>query len=641
MGLFEKKVWHRTAPRPATHAIMMTRVTGRGCGPLPDLKLTHCRRVHRVHRVCAKRPVRVAFAKIHVSVVAWPVSKETGRMLTPTDPLPPPLRARPRALRWRPETFLVLACVLLPFCLFAWDAIETRASVIARGKQNIETTAAALEQHAHATLESYQLVLDLLNVHVRNLGWAELEGSSTLRDVLDGLVRDHHQIGALTLIDADGTIRVSTFFAPTPRPEIRNRDYFKILSARDDGIVIGERVASRLANGDVLNIARRIGTEDGSFRGILVLSTRPSQAFLDFWEKAIPPGAIAALLRGDGMFLARLPRPASDLKQARAPTLGLPEAAGEAKFFQGRSPLDSVERLFMLRKIGGFPAIIVHGNTMAAILEPWYDWLRTEAFVFAAAALGLVTLAWTVARHARRTRGLVDNLAAEVDRRGKAEAELEEVLLDVVDRQEADRRRIAQDLHDSLGQHVALLHLNASLIARAPHDVDRVRAGMEEQRAMAAEISQEISRLAWELRPVWLDGLGLETALRTLANVTASRGGLDVRLDINLGGRRFGESIEAAVYRAVQETATNALKHARASQLYINLEVLDGTLRAIIEDDGAGFPAHVSSKGASPPSPSGGLGLRGIRERLALVGGSLQIESMPGEGTAVTFAIPV
>ena len=158
---------------------------------------------------------------------------------------------------------------------------------------------------------------------------------------------------------------------------------------------------------------------------------------------------------------------------------------------------------------------------------------------------------------------------------------------------------------------------------------------------MAAEISQEISRLAWELRPVWLDGLGLETALRTLANVTASRGGLDVRLDINLGGRRFGESIEAAVYRAGQETATNALKHARASQLYINLEVLDGTLRAIIEDDGAGFPAHVSSKGASPPSPSGGLGLRGIRERLALVGGSLQIESMPGEGTAVTFAIPV
>ncbi len=543
--------------------------------------------------------------------------------------------------KWYSEIGLVVACLLLPVGLFIWDVMDTRAAILARGAEEIQARLAVLAEHAHATLETDQLVLGVLDEYNKHRSWDHIEASKDLHSFLDGLVQGHPQIGGLALLDSSGAIRISTFSVPNPPPNFSDRDYFVHLQANDDGMVVGERVHSRVEEGDVLNFARRLSTPDKSFKGVALVNVRPAEAFLNFWGATVPPDTTVVLARTDGRFLARFPHPDIDLTQKRAPKARVAAAVEAPQLFVGASPIDGLQRLFVMRKVNGFPLVIIHGVPLKSILSPWHARVRHDACFFGIAAVALVTLALTVIRNTRRKAKLADDLLAEVMRRGKAETDLEEVLSDIVLRQEADRKRIAQDLHDSLGQHVALLLLNVSAVARAPDDSTLVQGKMEEQKAVATEIGREVSRLAWELRPVWLDGFGLETAIATLANVTGTRSGLDIRLDMDLGGRRFGEAVEATVYRAIQEAITNSLKHAGAQHIDILLDVTGDSLRVTIEDDGIGFDVAPSEHRDLLTSPRSGLGLLGMRERLALVGGSLDIQSAPNEGTAVTLTIPV
>jgi chemotaxis family two-component system sensor kinase Cph1 len=145
-----------------------------------------------------------------------------------------------------------------------------------------------------------------------------------------------------------------------------------------------------------------------------------------------------------------------------------------------------------------------------------------------------------------------------------------------------------------------------------------------------------INRLAWEIRPTSLDDLGLQTAVEQLVQEWCERSKLKFDLQLMLNDRRLPATVETTLYRVLQEAINNVVKHADATKVGVILEANEKEVSLIVEDDGRGFswnPDHASS--------SSRLGLLGMRERLALVGGSLEIESGQDNGTTIIVHAPI
>jgi signal transduction histidine kinase len=143
---------------------------------------------------------------------------------------------------------------------------------------------------------------------------------------------------------------------------------------------------------------------------------------------------------------------------------------------------------------------------------------------------------------------------------------------------------------------------------------------------------QDVRRLAVELRPKALDDFGLAAALERLVETFGERSGLDVQLEAQLGDVRLADETETTLYRIVQEALTNIVKHAQAKTVSIILVRRGRRVSVLIEDDGSGFvPGEAREDG---------LGLVGMRERVALIGGKVTIESSPGAGTTLAVEVP-
>lgn len=221
----------------------------------------------------------------------------------------------------------------------------------------------------------------------------------------------------------------------------------------------------------------------------------------------------------------------------------------------------------------------------------------------------------------------------------RAEAERQQLLLRLAQAEENERRRIARELHDQIGQSVTGLLLGLKNLEQSIEtgngkpEYDRI-AWLRE---IANDIGRDIHRVAADLRPTALDDLGLYDALRALAAEWSTR--FDIVLDLQISGEvtRVPSDIEIVVYRVVQEALTNILKHARAKNVSLLIDRRATELRIIVEDDGIGF-------NPIPPEPAGHplpvrLGLSGMRERLSLISGAMTIESEPNAGTTIFIAI--
>jgi signal transduction histidine kinase len=222
-------------------------------------------------------------------------------------------------------------------------------------------------------------------------------------------------------------------------------------------------------------------------------------------------------------------------------------------------------------------------------------------------------------------------LAAQAADRAQAEAVRVRLLRRLVMAQEEERRRIARDLHDDLGQRLTALRLVLEGIARERRDSpDRLTQALE----MLAGIDRGVDFIAWELRPAALDQLGLTKVLETYVQEWSRYAG--VRANFHAAANRTGRlalEVEASVYRIAQEALNNVAKHARASSVNVLLEQRGPTLDLVVEDDGVGFHSASSTETM--------IGLAGMRERAAAVGGTFEIEPTPGGGTTVLARIPI
>lgn len=212
-------------------------------------------------------------------------------------------------------------------------------------------------------------------------------------------------------------------------------------------------------------------------------------------------------------------------------------------------------------------------------------------------------------------------------------------LLDkVMTAQEEERLRLSRELHDEACQTVTALGLRLeAALAEVPPGTPAAEA-VAAARDLARRSLDELNRMMHDLRPSVLDDLGFVAALRWYADRHLTQSGVAVRFEVTPLPDRLPGAIETAVFRAVQECFTNIRRHARAEMVLVQIAFEDGVLAIDVEDDGVGFdPAGVTP---SPGHPRG-LGLLGLKERIELVGGRIQIESAPGRGTLVAIRVPI
>lgn len=229
-------------------------------------------------------------------------------------------------------------------------------------------------------------------------------------------------------------------------------------------------------------------------------------------------------------------------------------------------------------------------------------------------------------------------LKLQTARRAVAEAELSQVLRRTVVDQEAERQRIARELHDSLGQSLTLLQLGLEGLCRGSRAGGDIQGQVASLKDLTGRMSGELNRLAWEIRPTALDDLGLQAAIRQMPEDWGRRCELIFDLHLALDDRRLPPAVETTLYRVLQEAITNVVRHARAHRIGIILESTASEVRLIVEDDGCGLPADDASLAGIP---SRRLGMLGMRERLALVRGSLEVESATMQGTTLFARVPL
>jgi len=238
-------------------------------------------------------------------------------------------------------------------------------------------------------------------------------------------------------------------------------------------------------------------------------------------------------------------------------------------------------------------------------------------------------------------------VVADIEPRKRAEAERLDLLRRIAEAQEKEQQRIARELHDQVGQTVTGLALGLKGLERklkAGEVGDVAWQHVQWLQTLANEIGRDIHRAASDLRPAALDDLGLPKALAALASDWSAR--YDIAVDIHASGldRRLTSEVETLVYRIVQEAMTNVLKHAAAQNVSIVLERRADRLRVVIEDDGRGFDAQADDAAivnSADQSDRPRLGLSSIRERLALIGGNMRLESQLGAGTALFIQVPL
>ena len=201
----------------------------------------------------------------------------------------------------------------------------------------------------------------------------------------------------------------------------------------------------------------------------------------------------------------------------------------------------------------------------------------------------------------------------------------------VVTAQEAERRRLARELHDETGQALTSILLGLKAVEDAPDD-GRRHAAVTELRELVRATLQDVRQLAVELRPSALDDFGLVPALERLVQTFNESTGIEVDFEPAVDGR-LPPDVETALYRIVQECLTNIVKHARAGRVSILIARRASSVTAVIEDDGVGFDVATVREG--------GLGLVGMRERIGLLGGRVAIESRPDAGTTLSVEVPL
>ncbi len=242
----------------------------------------------------------------------------------------------------------------------------------------------------------------------------------------------------------------------------------------------------------------------------------------------------------------------------------------------------------------------------------------------------------------------IKQLRLEIDERKTAEAairktknalresreEYRELVRKLISAQEDARSRLARELHDDFSQRLAVLAMYAAKIEHQHDDPGAIVEGLKRIQDESVKLSEDIHDIARQLHPSILDDLGLPDAIASACENFSQYEGIPVEYKQESIPPRIPKDVALSIYRIGQEALSNIAKHARANRVLVSLACRDGVLHLDIKDDGAGFDTTAAEKKA-------GLGLASMRERTYLIGGSLTIQTAPGDGTEIKVVVPL
>jgi signal transduction histidine kinase len=205
----------------------------------------------------------------------------------------------------------------------------------------------------------------------------------------------------------------------------------------------------------------------------------------------------------------------------------------------------------------------------------------------------------------------------------------------ILNAQEAERVRVSRELHDDTGQALTLLLVRLQLVENMSSEVE-IRRELAELRELVGQTLDGVRRLAVHLGPGVLEDLGLCSALEWLADRVRAETGLVVDMRLDCECAHASPEVGVAIFRVAQEALTNVVRHARATRVEVGLSTIAGSLELSVADDGTGFVVAEAQQ-----QPSASIGLFGMAERIALVGGSLEIDSVPDRGTRIRASVPL
>jgi PAS domain S-box-containing protein len=230
-------------------------------------------------------------------------------------------------------------------------------------------------------------------------------------------------------------------------------------------------------------------------------------------------------------------------------------------------------------------------------------------------------------------------LRSEVKERTESERLRTALLRKILKTQEDERKRIAREIHDHVGQQMTGLQIQLHLLLNKYEKDSEMTDDIKKVKSIANQIDSDVNFLAWELRPSVLDDFGLPLAMNKYVEDWSKQFGIPAEFNqIGLDGKHLLPEIEINLYRIGQEALNNTCKYAKASNASVSLQRRNGTVSLIIEDDGIGF--EPTPKAVMTGNDDRGMGLLGMKERAELIGGSIEIESSPGNGTTIYVRVP-
>jgi signal transduction histidine kinase len=298
------------------------------------------------------------------------------------------------------------------------------------------------------------------------------------------------------------------------------------------------------------------------------------------------------------------------------------------------------------------PSIVA---TVLAVIAAAYGFIpRVHAFAYPDTAESIATLAFLLSCVIIMVMGESRRRQNEALRHSQGELEMKvqerTADLDVVNRnlrdlsarllqmQDEERRRIARELHDSVGQMLAALSMNLTAVRTDIDQLARTAAALSDSESLVQEMVTEVRTISHLLHPPLLDEAGLSSALRWYVDGFAQRSGIKVDLDVPDDFERLPVEMETAIFRVVQECLTNIHRHSGSPMAKIRMRERNGEVLVDIEDKGRGIPQHKLEEMSAAGTP--GVGVRGMQERLRQLGGKLEIQSGPG-GTSIRVRLPI
>lgn len=427
---------------------------------------------------------------------------------------------------------------------------------------------------------------------------------------------------------------------------------------RARGLVIAEPVWERLPGRVSVPISRRIEGPAGSTSAVIVLTFSPAVLARNFEQLDLRPDWVVTAVHDEGASLFRaVVRAVPGEPRNRLQTEGEPTSAGIAIPRPGTpsaigfpaegigiigSPIDTVERLYAWRRAADYPVTLIVGRPAASLRADIAAARRTLVAFGVLGTIALVVLSYGVfgfvrlrAEAARRQALQLEQLTRSEEALRASQDELLALNSALTRVREEEARRIAQEIHDDLGQRLTVLRLEIAMLPRA-------LAGELQERlparvaALKAEVDRAISAvrdISQRLRPASLEA-GLAEAVDELRQEFEASSGVRFQVQTRLPARPLPDPVSVAAYRIIQECVTNAIRHARPRDISILVAAHDEALRIEVRDDGSGF--DPTARGAR-----GRLGIAGMRHRAEALGGSLEVRSTPDAGTRVIAVLPL